>query len=332
MILRYIIGLIVGLAALVWSADFFVDNAAKFARRCGLSQLLVGMLVVGFGTSLPELSVSFLSAWRGNPSIALGNAYGSNIANILLILGLTAAVCPIAVADMVRRRDLPVLCVATLVSWLLLLNRAITRIDAIAMLAVFFAICIWNTLKDKVPATKGKAAEDAPHAAGDTPAKSLAALCALTVAGGVLVVGSSMLLVSSATGLARALGVSDLIIGLTVVAIGTSLPELASSLAAISKREHDIAIGNIIGSNLFNMLAVVGVAGVTRPIVGAENTEVMRTVLLRDYPVMAGVTLLLFLFCVRWGRGRATIGRAKGIVFLVLYVGYIAMLAKETLA
>ena len=332
MILRYIIGLIVGLAALVWSADFFVDNAAKFARRCGLSQLLVGMLVVGFGTSLPELSVSFLSAWRGNPSIALGNAYGSNIANILLILGLTAAVCPIAVADMVRRRDLPVLCVATLVSWLLLLNRAITRIDAIAMLAVFFAICIWNTLKDKVPATKGKAAEDAPYAAGDTPAKSLAALCALTVAGGALVVGSSMLLVSSATGLARALGVSDLIIGLTVVAIGTSLPELASSLAAISRREHDIAVGNIIGSNLFNMLAVVGVAGITRPIIGAENTEVMRTVLLRDYPVMAGVTLLLFLFCARWGKERAMIGRAKGIIFLVLYVGYIAMLAKETLA
>ena len=141
-----------------------------------------------------------------------------------------------------------------------------------------------------------------------------------------------MLLVSSATGLARALGVSDLVIGLTVVAVGTSLPELASSLAAISKREHDIALGNIIGSNLFNMLAVVGVAGITRPIIGAENTEVMRTVLLRDYPVMAGVTLLLFLFCAKWGKERAMIGRAKGIIFLVLYVGYIAMLAKEALA
>lgn len=331
MILRYIIGLIAGLAVLAWSADFFVDNAAKLARRCGLSPLLVGMLVVGFGTSLPELSVSFLSAWRGNPSIALGNAYGSNIANILLILGVTAAVCPIAVADTVRRRDLPVLCVATLASWLLLIDRTIMRIDAIAMLAVFFAICIWNTLKDKVPETKGNVAGDTPHAAGETPVKSLALLCALTVAGGAMVVGSSMLLVSSATGLARALGVSDLVIGLTVVAIGTSLPELASSLAAISKREHDIAVGNIIGSNLFNMLAVVGVAGVMRPIVG-ENTEVMRRVLSRDYPAMAGATLLLYLFCARWGRGRATISRAKGIVFLVLYVGYIALLAKEALA
>lgn len=331
MIIRYIIGLVAGLAVLAWSADFFVDNAAKLARRCGLSPLLVGMLVVGFGTSLPELSVSFLSAWRGNPSIALGNAYGSNIANILLILGVTAAVCPIAVADTVRRRDLPVLCVATLASWLLLIDRTIMRIDAIAMLAVFFAICIWNTLKDKVPETKGNAAGDTPHAAGETPVKSLAALCALTVAGGALVVGSSMLLVSSATGLARALGVSDLVIGLTVVAIGTSLPELASSLAAISKREHDIAVGNIIGSNLFNMLAVVGVAGVMRPILG-ENTAVMRTVLSRDYPAMAAATLLLYLFCARWGRERAMIGRAKGIVFLVLYVGYIALLTKEALA
>lgn len=332
MILRYIIGLIVGLAALVWSADFFVDNAAKFARRCGLSQLLVGMLVVGFGTSLPELSVSFLSALRGNPSIALGNAYGSNIANILLILGVTAAICPIAVAETVRRRDLPVLCVATIAAWLLLLNKAISRMDAIAMLAVFLGICIWNTLRDKAAPEKMETSGDKRQAASDKSGASLAALCGKVVAGGALVVGSSMLLVSSAAGLARALGVSDLIIGLTVVAIGTSLPELASSLAAISRREHDIAVGNIIGSNLFNMLAVVGVAGITRPIIGAENTEVMRTVLLRDYPVMAGVTLLLFLFCVRWGRGRATIGRAKGIVFLVLYVGYIALLAKEALA
>ena len=319
-ILGYIIGLIVGLAVLVWSADFFVDNAAKLARRCGLSPLLVGMFVVGFGTSLPELSVSFLSAWRGNPSIALGNAYGSNIANILLILGITAAICPIAVADTVRRRDLPVLCVATVAAWLLLLNKAITRIDAFIMLAGFIGICTWNTLRDK------------PEDDGKPVTGNLLRNIAGIVAGLVAVAGSSMLLVSSATGLARALGVSDLVIGLTVVAVGTSLPELASSLAAISKREHDIALGNIIGSNLFNMLAVVGVAGITRPIIGAENTEVMRTVLLRDYPVMAGVTLLLFLFCAKWGKERAMIGRAKGIIFLVLYVGYIAMLAKEALA
>ena len=151
------------------------------------------------------------------------------------------------------------------------------------------------------------------------------------VAGLALVVASSQLLVLSAVSLARALGVNDLLIGLTVVAVGTSLPELASSIAAISRREHDLAIGNIVGSNFFNTLAVVGVAGAVRPIAGEGGAEVVGAVLRRDWPVMAAVTLLLLLFAQRFGRGEAKIGRWKGVVFLALYVAYTALLANEAL-
>lgn len=321
--LMYLAGLVAGLAILVWSAGLFVGCAAKLARRCGISPLLVGMFIVGFGTSLPEMSVSFFSALKGNPSIALGNAYGSNIANILLILGLTAALRPIAVARSVQRRDLPVLCAATLLSWLTIFDGEISRLDAFAMFATFAAICWWNTRSDNAPREDGTDVNEIGSPWRLAPG---------IILGLALVVGSSMLLVKSAVGLAKALGVPDLIVGLTIVAIGTSLPELASSIAAIAKREHDIALGNIVGSNLFNLLAVVGIAAATRPIAGLEGSPLMQTVLRRDYPAMAAATLLLYAFCLSRRGAGARIGRAKGIVFLVLYVGYSLLLAKEALA
>lgn len=323
--LHLVAGLIVGLALLAWSADVFVDNAARLARRCGLSPFVVGMFVIGFGTSLPEMMVSFLSALQGNPSIALGNAYGSNIANILLILGVTAVLRPLAVADDARRRDIPLLFSITLLAGALIANGAVSRGDALLMLAFFAAICARKAFDGKAKA----ADDDAP---APEPARPLWRLLLGVAVGLAAVVGSSRLLVVSAVGLARALGVPDLIVGLTVVAIGTSLPELASSIAAISRREHDLALGNIVGSNFFNTLAVVGIAGAVRPIDGEEGAAVIGAVLRRDWPAMALATLLLLAFCQR-GRGRpASLGRWKGALFLILYLAYIAVLSREVMA
>ena len=322
MILRYIIGLVVGLALLVWSAGLFVGSAAALSRRCGMSPLLVGMFVIGFGTSLPEMAVSAISAFRGNPGIALGNAYGSNIANILLILGLTAVLAPIAVADGARKRDLPVLCVVTAAAWLLALDGSVSRLESILMLVAFTGICAWNAAHEQLPQ------EDA----GGADTHPVWRLAAGILVGLALVLASSMLLVWAATGLATALGVPDLIIGLTIVAVGTSLPELASSIAAISKNEHDMALGNIIGSNLFNTLAVVGIAGAVSPITGESASSVVHTLLVRDFPAVGLATLALFLFCLRFGGRQAKIDRWKGVVFLAMYACYVAILAKGALA
>ncbi|MBP5543543.1 MAG: calcium/sodium antiporter [Kiritimatiellae bacterium] len=316
-------GLAIGIAFLVWSADLFVGNSASLARRLGLPPLLVGMFVIGFGTSLPEMMVSLISALEGNPSIALGNAYGSNIANIWLILGVTALLSPITVADTVRRRDLPVLFFVTALAGVLLANGVISRLDALLMLVAFVAVCIWNMTHGAVmPEADDKGVKQAP----------LWKMLLGVVAGLVIVVASSRLLVVSAVGLAKAVGVPDLVVGLTVVAIGTSLPELASSIAAISRQEHDMALGNVIGSNLFNTLFVVGIAGVTRPIDGEGGALVIKDVLHRDYPTMALATFLLAVAC-RKPRGRAArIDRWEGGLFLVLYIAYVALLAKEALA
>ena len=302
-------GLAIGIALLVWSADLFVGNSASLARRLGLPPLLVGMFVIGFGTSLPEMMVSLISALEGNPSIALGNAYGSNIANIWLILGVTALLSPIAVADTVRLRDLPVLFFVTALAGVLLANGVISRLDALLMLMAFVAVCIWNM-------THGAMMPEADD--DDRKQAPLWKMLLGVVAGLVIVVASSRVLVVSAVGLAKAVGVPDLVVGLTVVAIGTSLPELASSIAAISRQEHDMALGNVIGSNLFNTLLVVGIAGVTRPIDGEGGASVINAVFHRDYPAMALATFLLALAC-RKPRGRAArIRRWEGGVLMAL--------------
>ena len=316
-------GLVIGIAFLVWSADLFVGNSASLARRLGLPPLLVGMFVIGFGTSLPEMMVSLISALEGNPSIALGNAYGSNIANIWLILGVTALLSPIAVADTVRLRDLPVLFFVTALAGVLLANGVISRLDALIMLGAFVAVCIWNM-------THGAVMPEADD--DDRKQVPLWKMLLGVVAGLVIVVASSRVLVVSAVGLAKAVGVPDLVVGLTVVAIGTSLPELASSIAAISRQEHDMALGNVIGSNLFNTLLVVGIAGVTRPIDGEGGALVIKDVLHRDYPTMALATFLLAVACCKSRGHAARIRRWEGGVFMALYIAYMVLLAKEALA
>lgn len=308
-----IIAVVFGLVLLVWSADRFVEGASSTARYFGMPPLLIGMVIVGFGTSAPEMMVSALAALQGNPGIALGNAYGSNITNIALILGITALISPIAVHSQVLRKELPILTVVTALAAWQLWDGEITRFDAIVLLAVFgglMAWTIWQGIQKKVDALGNEMEQELKNHA--IPIR-LAVIW--LVVGLVLLIVSSRILVWGAVEIAHNFGISDLIIGLTIVAVGTSLPELASSIVAARKGEHDIALGNILGSNLFNTLAVVGIAGVIHPL------TVEPEVFTRDSLVMSALTLSLFV--IGYGfRGPGRISRVGGAVLLTCYTGY----------
>lgn len=312
-----ILAVIAGLIVLVWSADQFVDGAAGTAGHFGMPPLLIGMVIVGFGTSAPEMVVSALAASQGNPGIALGNAYGSNITNIALILGLTALISPIAVHSQVLRKELPILIALAALAAYQLWDGHVSRTDAWILLGLFACLMGWTIrqgLRNKTDVLGSEVAEElAAHPVALS--KSVWQL----ILGLVLLVASSRLLVWGAVEIAQGLGVSDIVIGLTIIAIGTSLPELASSLAATRKGEHDIALGNVLGSNIFNTLAVVGIAGAIHPMsVGPE-------VLSRDLLVMTALTLLLFVFCYGF-RGPGRINRLEGLVLLSCYIGYMVYL------
>ena len=304
----------VGLALLVWSADRFVEGSASTARHFGMPPLLIGMVIVGFGTSAPEMVVSALAASQGNPGIALGNAYGSNITNIALILGLAAIISPIAVHSQVLRKELPVLTAVTALAAWQSWDGEITRTDALVLLAVFGGLMAWTLWQGGRKKTDALARQvEKELEVREMPVRR--AILWLVV-GLVLLIVSSRILVWGAVEIARGFGVSDLIVGLTIVAAGTSLPELASSIIAARKKEHDIALGNVLGSNLFNSLAVVGIAGTIHPMtVGPE-------VLSRDILVMGLLTVSLFV--IGYGfRGRpGRINRLEGAVLLACYMGY----------
>ncbi|MEE4607192.1 MAG: calcium/sodium antiporter [Desulfobacteraceae bacterium] len=314
-----VFAVVLGLALLVWSAGRFVEGSAAAAGHFGLPPLLIGMVIVGFGTSAPEMVVSALAASQGNPGIALGNAYGSNITNIALILGLTALISPIAVHSQVLRKELPILTAITALAAWQLWDGKLTRADAVVLLGVFggmMAWTIWQGLRKKTDALGREMAQELAVYA--MPIRR--ALFWLLV-GLVALIVSSRILVWGAVAIARGMGISDLIIGLTIVAVGTSLPELASSLIATRKGEHDIALGNVLGSNLFNTLAVVGIAGAIHP------TTVAAEVFSRDILVMTGLTVSLFI--IGYGfRGPGRINRLEGAALLACYVGYTAYLAR----
>ena len=307
------VALIAGLALLVWSADKFVDGAAATARYAGMPPLLIGMVIIGFGTSAPEMVVSALASMQGNPGLALGNAYGSNITNIALILGLTALISPIAVSSQVVRKEIPILLGITLLTGALLIDGHLGRGDALILGGVFIVLLgwsIWTGIKGK-----GDALDEDVNVEIDSEAMPLKKAISWLIVGLVLLVGASRLLVWGAVTIAQAFGISDLVIGLTIVAVGTSLPELASSLMAIKKKEHDLALGNVLGSNLFNTLAVVGIAA------GIAPLDVDPAVLSRDWSLMMGLTLLLLVMCLgRKGQGR--INRVEGGILLCIFVAY----------
>jgi cation:H+ antiporter len=312
-----VLSISIGLILLVWSADRFVEGAASTARHFGMPALLIGMVIVGFGTSAPEMVVSTIAALQGNPGIALGNAYGSNITNIALILGLTALISPITVHSQVLRKELPILMVVTLLAGWQLGDGKLSRNDALILLAVFSGLMIWTICQGMKKKSDAFGSEVEQEIEVRKMPLRRAIFCLTT--GLFFLIASSRLLVWGAVEVAHSLGVSDLIIGLTIVAIGTSLPELASSIIATRKGEHDIALGNIIGSNLFNTLGVVGIAGVIHPLdVGPE-------VLSRDISIIAILTGALFL--VGYGfRGPGRINRYEGLALLLCYAGYTSYL------
>ncbi len=308
------LAIIAGLILLVWSADRFIEGAAATAKHLGMPSLLIGMVIIGFGTSAPELAVSAMAAMDGNPGLALGNAYGSNITNIAVIVGITALIAPIAVHSQILRKEIPILLALTVFAGAQLIDGELSRLDGWLLLLVFAAVMGWSIYQG----IRGKG----DPLAGDTDAEMLDHPMPLNKALMWLVVGLVLLLVSSrmlvwgAVYIAQSLGVSDLVIGLTIVAIGTSLPELASALAAVKKNEHDLILGNIIGSGIFNTLAVVGLAASIHPL------SVESAVLYRDWTLMTALTIGLLLMGFGLSGKARVISRRDGTMLVLVYAGY----------
>lgn len=308
-----ILAVVIGLIVLVWSADKFVEGAASLAATLGVPTLLIGMVIMGFGTSAPEMVVSAIAASKGNPGIALGNAYGSNIANIGLILGITALLSPIAVKSKILRTELPVLALVTALAAWQLWDGNLSRIDAFVLLGVFSVLIGWSIFQGMRGNTDSLTIDidEGEEIIKQPVGKSIFWL----VTGLVLLVISSDRMVWGAVEIARTFGLSDHLIGLTIIAFGTSLPELAASVAAVRKNEHDLALGNVIGSNLFNTLAVVGIAGSIHPLAIAEN------IMQRDMLVMSALTLSLFVFGYGFKK-QGRINRIEGAILVACYIGY----------
>ena len=307
-----------GFGLLVWGADRFVSGAAGTARNLGVPPLLIGLTIVGFGTSAPEMLVSVVASLQGNPGLAVGNAIGSNITNIALILGITAIVVPLSVHSRIIRRELPVLIGITVIAYLLLRGGTLGVAQGGALL-LGLAAMLGYTVYVGLSARAGRDPVATEYAAEIPTDLSLGQSLLWLLVGIVVLVGSSRLLVWAAVGIAQQFGISDLVIGLTIVAIGTSLPELAASIVSALKNEPDIAIGNVIGSNMFNLLGVLGIPGIISP------SQVEPEVLSRDMPIMTALTVALLLMAYGFtGEGR--INRLEGFLLLAAYAGYATLL------
>jgi len=308
-----------GLILLIWSADRFVNGASSTAKYFGISYLFIGMVIVGFGTSAPEMVVSVVAAYQNNAGIALGNAYGSNIVNIAFILGVTALISPIVVNSQILRKELPFLTIISLLAFVLAKNGLITRTEASILFLIFLFFVVWALIKGQEEDydTLGIEIKQELSSSSVKLSKSIVNL----ITGLLFLIISSRILVWGSVNLANKMGISDLVIGLTIVAIGTSLPELASSIIAARKNEHEIAFGNIIGSNIFNTLAVVGTAGIISPI------EVGKETIARDIPIMIILTVILFLLGYGFSKS-GRINRIEGGILVLVYVIYTLYILK----
>ncbi len=302
-----------GFAVLVWSADRFVIGAAGTARNLGMSPMLIGLTVVALGTSAPEILVSAIASWTSAGGLAIGNALGSNIANIGLVLGATALVAPLPVKTGTLRKELPLLLAVTLLAGSLLLDLHLGVLDGLILLtALLLSLYLFYRFQRYADPS------EIQHETAELPQLGTQQALGWLLLGLLLLVSSSRLLVWGATQIATALGVSDLLIGLTIVAIGTSLPELAAAIASALKRHHDLAIGNVVGSNIFNLLAVMPLPGLISPM------QISALVLWRDYGSMLAATLLLLGFSYIISRGR--IDRLEGCLLLTGYAIYLGAL------
>lgn len=307
--------IIVGLVLLAWSSDRFVDGATGVARELGISPLVIGLTIVAFSTSAPEMLVSALSAWQGNNGIAIGNAVGSNIANMTLVLGVSALIMPLTVGPQTLHRETPFLLLGmTFALVILLWDDVLSRFDGALLMAAMILV-MWLTiyLARRQVGNEQALVDTSDLSEQDTSKKRLW----LLASGLLVLLGSAKILVWGAVGIAQTFGISDLVIGLTVVAVGTSLPELAASIAAIKKGEHDIAVGNVIGSSLFNILAVLGIVGLVGP--NAFDSAVV----IRDYPLMIGLVIVFYLVTRRTPKHQSfIIQRWVGGALLALFIAY----------
>ena len=304
---------IVGLALLTWGADRFVHGAAATARNMGIAPLLIGLTVVAFATSAPEILVSVMAASQNEPGLAFGNAIGSNIVNIGLVLGITALIQPIKLESATLRREMPALLAVSLLTVSLFLDTYLSRVDGIVMLTGLIIVMVWLTRLGLRSAANDPIKRDF-EAEIPTDVSMPMALVWLVVGLGTLLIGAD-LLVDGAIGVAQELGISEVVIGILVVALGTSLPELAVSLASALKGEYGLAIGNIVGSNIFNLLAVIGVAATIAP------SALAPTVLSLHIFVMVAFTLVLFAMTYDYD-GKAALSRMEGLALLAAFIAY----------
>lgn len=316
-----IIAVLIGLGLLIWSADRFVAGAAATARQLGISTLVIGITIIGFGTSAPEILISIFASIDNTPDLAIGNALGSNIANIALILGVTALLVPLPIASKLLKKEFPILLAATAFVAYCLMDAKLSFTEGVLLLVILAGTLIYFIKSSKQD-------DVLKQEFGDEIPQDMALNRAIIwlIIGLVALVLSSKLLVWGAVNIAAMLGVPDLIIGLTIVALGTSLPELAAAIASAKKGEPDLAIGNVIGSNLFNSLAVIAIPGLL------SDFTIAPIALSRDLPVMVGMTILLYLMVKLPTARNSIISRSKGLFLLSAFVGYQIVLYVQTIA
>jgi len=318
--------LLVAFVVLVVSADKFVLGASSLARNLGVSPMIIGLTIVAMGSSAPEMMVAAAASLQGNPDTAIGNAIGSNITNIALVLGLSVLIKPIMVSSSTIKQELPLLLILTLLACWMFSDNYFSFTEGIVLIFCFFSfisILLIKALKQRK--TSGIDDPLIIEAEQELPDK-MSTLMAVTwlISGVLFLVLSAHFLVDSAIFIAKAYGISDLVIGLTIIAIGTSLPELAATIASIRKGEDDLAMGNIVGSNIFNILAVLPFAAMIAP--GAVNPEAS----LRDAPVMMAITTLLFLLCFSRKSGFFRLTRIKGALLVLTFIAYQVLLFSQT--
>ncbi|MBE9516249.1 MAG: calcium/sodium antiporter [Proteobacteria bacterium] len=313
---------LVGFILLVWTADRFVMGSSAIADNLGISPLIIGLTIVAFGTSAPEIFVAAVASWQGSPALAVGNALGSNIANIGLVLGITAIVTPLAVRSETLKREFPVLFAVMLLLLMLILDGSLGLIDGLVLLAALSLMLYWIVnIGLRSRRTDPIASEYEAELPEHMPMSKALFWFFIGLIG---LMFSSRLLVWGAVNIAQSLGVSDLLIGLTIVAVGTSLPELAASVISALKNEHDIAIGNILGSNMYNLLAVMAMPALLEPAALPDQ------VLSRDFPVMIGLTVALFAMAYGF-RGPGRLSRLEGFGLLAAFFAYQAAIVTSAI-
>ncbi len=315
--LLYFLAVASGVTALIWGADRFVSGASAVARIFGVSPLIIGLTIVSIGTSLPELLVTTTATLLDHPDVAVGNVLGSNIANIGLILGLTSLIRPLMIHSRLLAREYPFLAAVSVFAWLLSLDGQLSRLEGILLTAGLAMFLAWMGLTVREENGAAPLLEPAEEVSGAVPVRTALLWLVLGLAGLVL---GSRLLIWGGVGLARAFGISELVIGLTLVAVGTSLPELATTIAGAVKREDDIAVGNVVGSNVFNTLGILGIPAILHPL------PVSAAAVNRDFPLMLLATLALWPICRSWNACQGRVNRWEGGTLVAGYFFYVSFL------